>query len=179
MLYTKQHSHATNGFTIVELLIVIVVIAILSAIVIVSYANVRNNAADSAVKSDLAQLKQQAELYNQYNTHYPATSGVLPSLGFKATKSAYAITPVTSYNLVWCWWDSDPTKFAVAALSTSGNVFVISDASGSVTQYSGSWQPDQNSMCTALGVPTGTNNFRGYAATDTTTGPWRAWVGGN
>lgn len=43
----------SEGFTIVELLIVIVVIAILAAITIVSYNGIQKRAAESAVKSDL------------------------------------------------------------------------------------------------------------------------------
>lgn len=43
----------TRGFTIVELLIVIVVIGILAAIVIVAYQGVTNRANDSAIKATL------------------------------------------------------------------------------------------------------------------------------
>ena len=45
-----------QGFTIVELLIVIVVIAILAAITIVSYNGITNSANDSSVKSDLRNI---------------------------------------------------------------------------------------------------------------------------
>lgn len=48
----------TSGFTIVELLIVIVVIAILAAIVIVAYNGVQTRARDSKIEGDLLQLEQ-------------------------------------------------------------------------------------------------------------------------
>ncbi|RYZ85786.1 MAG: prepilin-type N-terminal cleavage/methylation domain-containing protein, partial [Moraxellaceae bacterium] len=51
---SKQQSTHTSGFTIVELLIVIVVIGILAAIVIVGYQGVTKRANDTAVRSDLA-----------------------------------------------------------------------------------------------------------------------------
>lgn len=42
-----------NGFTIVELLIVIVVIGILAAITLVAYNGIQARANDTAIKSDL------------------------------------------------------------------------------------------------------------------------------
>lgn len=46
----------TRGFTIVELLIVIVVIGILAAITVVAYAGISERAQRSKVQSDIAQL---------------------------------------------------------------------------------------------------------------------------
>jgi len=48
-----MHKRHTPGFTVVELLIVIVVISILAAIGIVAYDNIRRSAADHAAQSDL------------------------------------------------------------------------------------------------------------------------------
>jgi len=53
----------TRGFTIVELLIVIVVIAILAAISIVAYSGIQGRSRDSARKSDLASVQKGLELY--------------------------------------------------------------------------------------------------------------------
>lgn len=48
-----QWAKKQTGFTIVELLIVVVIIAILATITIVSYNGIQNGANDSAVQSDL------------------------------------------------------------------------------------------------------------------------------
>ena len=56
-----------RGFTIVELLVVIVVIAILAAIIMVSYANVQKSARDSVRKQDVATLAKAFETYNADN----------------------------------------------------------------------------------------------------------------
>ena len=47
-----------NGFTIVELLIVIVVIAVLAAIVVVAYSGIQSRAQQTKIQSDLAQLEK-------------------------------------------------------------------------------------------------------------------------
>ena len=47
-----------NGFTIVELLIVIVVIAILAAITVVAYTGVQQQAIESKAQSDLSTLQK-------------------------------------------------------------------------------------------------------------------------
>ncbi len=55
------------GFTIVELLIVIVVIAILAAISVVAYNGVQNRARDSSRQSDISALAKAFSLYKVDN----------------------------------------------------------------------------------------------------------------
>lgn len=52
-----------TGFTIVELLIVVVVIAILALIVIVKYTNVAQRATDAAIESDISTARTKLEQY--------------------------------------------------------------------------------------------------------------------
>lgn len=64
----------TNGFTIVELLVVIVVIAILAAISVVAYTGIQNRAADSAAESEAQQFIQTARLRYATIESYGCTS---------------------------------------------------------------------------------------------------------
>ncbi|MBW3568717.1 prepilin-type N-terminal cleavage/methylation domain-containing protein [Candidatus Parcubacteria bacterium] len=61
----------SKGFTIVELLIVIVVIGILAAIVITTFVGVQKRARDSERKSDLQAMASQIEVYFADNGKYP------------------------------------------------------------------------------------------------------------
>jgi prepilin-type N-terminal cleavage/methylation domain-containing protein len=60
-----------SGFTIVELLIVVVVIAILAAITIVSYNGITQQANASAAKSTAATFQKKAELFFADQGRYP------------------------------------------------------------------------------------------------------------
>ncbi len=75
----------SQGFTIVELLIVVVVIAILAAITIVSYNGITNRANASAAESLASGTIKKAEAYNAEESRYPVTTAELT--GAAATKS--------------------------------------------------------------------------------------------
>jgi len=64
-----------SGFTIVELLIVIVVIAILAAISVVAYNGVQQRGRDSQRSSDITALAKAIELYYIDNGQFPLSSG--------------------------------------------------------------------------------------------------------
>ncbi len=65
----------TSGFTIVELLIVIVVIAILAAISVVAYTGIQQRARDSQRRSDLSALAKAYAIYRIDNGDMDTGSG--------------------------------------------------------------------------------------------------------
>jgi len=74
----------SRGFTIVELLIVIVVIGILTAISIVSYTNISQKATVALLKSDLTNLSKALSLESIANDAFPTSlTKVYTSSGFK------------------------------------------------------------------------------------------------
>lgn len=88
--------HNRFGFTIVELLIVIVVIGILAAISIVAYNNVQKNARDNARAQAVSQIQKALEMYRAEYGRYPyvISSGAnLPSgfTGLYNTGYSYSI----------------------------------------------------------------------------------------
>jgi len=62
-----------RGFTIVELLIVIVVIGILAAITIVAYNGVQERGKFASMRSDISALNKAIQLYYADNGTYPVT----------------------------------------------------------------------------------------------------------
>lgn len=61
-----------KGFTIVELLIVIVVIGILALLVITTYSGIQQKARDAKRTSDLKSLQTHIEAYFSQNGYYPS-----------------------------------------------------------------------------------------------------------
>jgi type IV pilus assembly protein PilA len=60
-----------NGFSLIELLVVVAILGILALIALVQYSSYRNKAADSAALSDLKTIQITAESYYASHHHYP------------------------------------------------------------------------------------------------------------
>ena len=85
-----------RGFTIVELLIVIVVIAILAAISIVAYNGIQTRAENTKTIDGVAAYTKLFSIYAVDNGTYPATS-VYPSLSTAVTSGKIAGTGGCAY----------------------------------------------------------------------------------
>ena len=132
----------TAGFTIVELLVVIVIIGILAAITMVSYTGVTKKANEATMVADLATAKNQFALYHAEHSVYPT--------GLDAnncpTNATVTPNPDTNYCLK----------------SGSGNTFAITVATGSTytlmaTKNSTVYKVtnDSSPVVAALTCPTG------------------------
>jgi general secretion pathway protein G len=156
MVYTLCNMHKNQGgFTIVELLIVIVVIAILAAITVVAYNGIQNRANDTTIQSDLQNIAKKLELYKVDNGVYPAGPTQLSPLGLKVSKNAYGNhmpSGGTFYNLVYCHMPAAaPTDYALVAFSKSGARFKYTNTSG-LSSYTGSFAGSAG-ICTDAGIP--------------------------
>lgn len=92
----KLNSAVRRGFTIVELLIVVVVIAILAAITIVSYNGITTRANASAAKSTAATWQKKIELYQAEVGGYPANFAAMQTGG---SDKPYYVEPGNSAKL--------------------------------------------------------------------------------
>jgi prepilin-type N-terminal cleavage/methylation domain-containing protein len=75
-----------KGFTLIELLVVIAIIGILASVVLASLSSARDKGKDAAVKSQLASMKAQAELFfANAETYDGVCAGTQPNNGFGDT----------------------------------------------------------------------------------------------
>lgn len=111
----------TRGFTIVELLIVIVVIGILAAITIVAFNGVQNRANDTTVQSDLRQFGSIMTQYKALNDRFPEPADFNQTMNIKFSKGAYGLD-VQSRNLRYCR-NATTDEFVIVANSKSGKYF--------------------------------------------------------
>ena len=131
-----------KGFTIVELLIVIVVIAILAAITTVAYNGIQNRTNDAAIQSDINTLVKKIKLREVEIDGVPpagmrsnGSGRYFQGITFAPTKSAYLLT---EDNLWYCEGLKTGTPaYAVAAKSKSGTIYVYRSESGNSTTTSG------------------------------------------
>ncbi len=108
-----------TGFTIVELLIVVVIIGILAAIVIVAYGNVTSRAKDSERASELSSLQKALEIYYLDNGGYPTCAGAPGTNTSPYALSANTVAYCLADDLVPDYLPSLPTD----PVNTGSNIY--------------------------------------------------------
>lgn len=153
-----------SGFTVVELLIVIVVIGILAAITIVAYNGIQARAQNSSVQSDLSATTRKIELEAVDAGSYQTATA---TTGIKITKSAF---DTTQNNFYYCR-NTATNQYAIAARSKSMKQYKV--VNGALSEH-GSLLYGADT-CTLVGATTAALVL-GWDATAQT---WASWVGSN
>ena len=131
MLHTLKHRRdqarsTDDGFTLIELMVVVLIIAILLAIAIPTFLGAQNKAKDRSAQSSLRNALTAAKTIYSDTADYTdadatALADVEPSLTFNAAGTASADPKVVSINA------ASVTTFYAAAMSKTGTCFYIKD----------------------------------------------------
>lgn len=144
------HITVRHAFTLVEILIVVVILGILAAIVVPQFASATQDSKAGNIKSQLATLQRQIEVYHAKNSAWPDfaadqwgdTSASNTLIGGNYIKLApvnpawpdasdaarYAITTTTgagergSASAGWLWNEADSTLYASYFDEATGQV---------------------------------------------------------
>lgn len=168
-----------QGFTIVELLIVIVVIGILAAITVVAFNGVQSRATMTAVTSDLTNASKKFQLYNAENGSYP-TNAEAQMNGLYAiaiNKSLYA-TDTADYNWAYCTM-APYDQFAITALTKDNRRMYVLNGQA-IAEYTGSvnWNTSATTaICSSVLNGSSHGGITGWRRTGTADSGWRTWVG--
>jgi len=76
-----------RGFTLIEIMVVIVILGVLAALVVPSILSRTDDARIVAAKSDIASIRQALKLYRLDNQRYPTTEQGLNALVVKPTEA--------------------------------------------------------------------------------------------
>lgn len=82
-----------KGFTLIEILISISIIAVLTAVGIVSYVSINRNARDAKRRGDIEQIRSALEFYRSDKGYYPSRGDGI----FIAASDLLLVTDMTNY----------------------------------------------------------------------------------
>lgn len=120
---SKRLDTATKpGFTIVELLIVIVVIAILAAITIVAFNGIQDSAITSTAKADLRNIGTIMERYRVETGRFPNSNAeVVQALDASNAREFGASTDITKNRFIYCFGTGGSDIWIAARYAKSGS----------------------------------------------------------
>src|SRR4051812_37394861 len=135
-LIERRHKGNEEGFTLIELMVVVLIIAILIAIAIPTFLGARTRAQDRQAQSNLRNAFAAEKVVftdNQTFTTSAATlSGIEPSLTYSSAAAVSGAPDAKEIHVVTA--NSDGTV-VLGAKSKSGSCFYMMDSANAPTQF--------------------------------------------
>ncbi|MDQ1703877.1 MAG: type pilus assembly protein PilA [Frankiaceae bacterium] len=146
MTATPRTDDKTRGFTLVELLVVVVLIGILAGIAIPIFLHTTNKAEDAKATSDLRNLAGVEEGY--------ATESTTTSYGTAAELAAASQLSVSSQDTVYVY-TAGVAGYCLVGHSDSSDRFLVYDSRGGGMQAPKSTLAAAQAVCTDAGYTAG------------------------
>jgi len=169
----QQTFKKTKGFTIIELVVVVVVMGILSAIVTLSYSSWKQTTITAQLKSDLSNASMAMENYRNFNNVYPSSipdnmnpsEGVTLSGGSSDGGKTYCVSAsseanedlvfhITSFN------SNDPQEGACSLSATSQYTLTLTAGTGGTVSGAGTF--DIGTVRTITATPSSYYSFSSW-----------------
>lgn len=164
-----------KGFTIVEVLLVVVVVGILAGIILVAYNGVQDRSRASVAQTDLNGAKKRLGLYQARNGKYPTTFQQLVDANMHFSKSVYEVNTPGKGNMYYCY-NTATGQFALGARTVGSATGLIITSSSNIKSVSGNIIT-ANYVCTTIGLTSSSDaNATTFQGLETGTANWRDWV---
>jgi type IV pilus assembly protein PilA len=157
-LAARQGDNREGGFTLIELMVVVMIIAILVGIAIPAFLGARKRAQDTASKSNLRNALSTAQTvftdtqaYGDSATLKASLSNEEPSLTFAANNVSSAVAKTISVKTAKTSGSAVEDELILAAASGSGKCFFLRHVNTAGLAISGSYMAETatNTACSA------------------------------
>lgn len=144
LVYTLEDRN-NKGFSLMELIIVIVVLGTLAAVAVPVYGSIQETAEENVIKTDLSVSSKNLEMYKIDNGSYPRGTPLRIEDVVTVSKDAY--DNGRDNNWLYC---SNEEDYAIYALASSDLRIYSSSVIGSGASFDIS--ANQDETCPALGI---------------------------
>jgi type IV pilus assembly protein PilA len=159
----RRNGEAQGGFTLIELMVVVMIIAILIGIAIPAFLGARKRAQDTGAKSNLRNALSSATAIFSDNQTYPATAAMVtaltaeePSLSFVANTADSTTSKMVSVETAPSLAAGTAVDMVVLAnASKSGKCYFLRHVNTPGQANSGTYQAESatNTACSADDAP--------------------------